>query len=114
MCFNIHYINSECCCKKKSKVNNQQGNNPCCKSCKGNKFQDVNSGSKEIKRDGGIKNNNKENNINHDEIRQILKEVGIKYANFDNFVNKQKQMEERIKKKKKKEEQRQQKLERER
>ena len=114
MCFNIHYINSECCCKKESKVNNQQGNNPCCKSCKGNKFQDVNSGSKEIKRDGGIKNNNKENNINHDEIRQILKEVGIKYANFDDFVNKQKQMEERIKKKKKKEEQRQQKLERER
>ena len=57
VCFNMFYINPECsrCCKKELKVNNQQGNNPCCKSCKGNKFQDVNSGSKEIKSDKAIK-----------------------------------------------------------
>ena len=73
VCFNMFYINPECgrCCKKESKVNNQQKNNPCCKSCKGNKSQDVNSGSKGIKRDEGNKNNNKKNNINYDEIREI-------------------------------------------
>ena len=92
---NIYYINSECCCKKESKVNNQQENNPCCKSCKGNKFQDVNSGSKEIKRDGGIKNNNIKNNTNYDDIRQILKNEGITDAEIEKIVKEQKEEEER-------------------
>ena len=42
-CCNLYFINGGkgCCC------------------CKGNKFQDVNSGSKEINKGGGIKKNNK-------------------------------------------------------
>ena len=107
---NIYYINSECCCKKESKVNNQQENNPCCKSCKGNKFQDVNSGSKEMKKYKAIKKNNKKNNINYDEIRKISNKKKTNAAAED-FVDKQKEVEkqqkleeERIKREKKLEE----------
>ena len=112
VCFNMFYINPECgrCCKRESKVNNQQGNTQCCKSCKGNKFQDVNSGSKEIKRDGGIKNNNIKNNVNYAEIRKIENNNEMTDAEIEKLVKEQKEVEERIKKeqeeKKKKEEER--------
>ena len=121
VCFNMFYINPECgrCCKRESKVNNQQGNNQCCKSCKGNKFQDVNSGSKEIKRDGGIKNNNIKNNTNYDEIRGISNNNEMTDAEIEKVVKEQKEVEERIKKEqeekaKKEEEERKQKEEEER
>ena len=112
VCFNMFYINPECgrCCKRESKVNNQQGNNQCCKSCKGNKSQDVNSGSKEINRDVGNKNNKKKNNINYDEIRGISNNNEMTDAEIEKVVKEQKEVEEIIKKKqeekKKKEEER--------
>ena len=109
----LYFTNADCkgcSCKRENNKLKSEENNPCCKSCKGNKFQDVNSGSKEMKKYKAIKKNNKKNNINYDEIRKISNKKKTNAAAED-FVDKQKEVEkqqkleeERIKREKKLEE----------
>ena len=107
----LYFTNADCkgcSCKSENNKLKSEENNPCCKSCKGNKFQDVNSGSKEIKRDKAIKKSNKKNNINYEEIRKISNKKENTYAEAEDSVDKQKEVgreqkleEERIKREKK-------------
>ena len=90
----LYFTNADCkgcSCKRENNKLKSEENNQCCKSCKSNKFQDVNSGSKEIKRYEGIKNDNIKNNTNYDEIRKISNKKEKTDDKVEDIVNKQKE-----------------------
>ena len=100
----LYFTNADCkgcSCKSENNKLKSEENNPCCKSCKGNKFQDVTSGSKEMKKYKAIKKNNKKNNMNYDEIRKISNKKKTNAAAED-FVNKQKEVGRELKIRKRK------------